>query len=176
MNKQSALSRRAVIIAAAVLFVTVVVMTAGNLLLTQRKAWQEAQTRLLNATGYVAENAASSDAALNLAAQTLAAQYGADQFEWAVLDLTRDLAGIPGLPAAADGEKLVAPAYQGYTNAAVFRDGEGNSCAYAAAPVWSGGMLSGVLVARVRLPGIAFSLRAALFSLLAGLVVAVLSH
>ena len=171
MKKQSALSRRALTITAAVLLVTVVVMMAGSLLLLRRSAWNRARERLLQATEYAAENAAGSEDELGLAMHTLAAQYGEDGLEWTMLDLTRDLTAIPGRPEGA--ESLVNAAYQGYAHAADLRDSEGQMCAYAAAPLWGNGMLSGLLVTRTALPGLVSSLTALLISLGAALVLAV---
>ena len=151
MNKQSTLIRRVAILAAAVLLVAVAVITAGQCLGARLAARRAAQTRLLEATRYAAE-AVGDDAAFAAATGTLRAEYAAQDFDWALLDLTRDLSRLPGAPAVGSSEALTSAAYQGHESSAVMKDGAGRSCAYAAAPVWADGALSGVLVTRALLP------------------------
>ena len=170
MKKMSALSRRALAITAAVLLVTVAVMMAGTLLLARHSARGAAKSRLLRATQYAADNsggAAPSETVL----QALAADYGEGALEWGVVDLARDPASVPGRPAGA--EAFLDAAWQGYAQAAILRDEKGGSYVYAAAPLWEGGILPGLLVTRTPAPGIGGPLFALLVSLAAGLALSV---
>ena len=63
MKKLSALTRRAAMIAAAVLCVTVAVMSVGGILLQRRCAWNSRRERLLRATEFAAEYTAGNAAA-----------------------------------------------------------------------------------------------------------------